>query len=116
MGHVAQIEDGNWNERCQVKMAPTAEDVDQPSPSVLCQMPVVAAGHYSPLLKYQSPGSDNTHRCCLSQVFSQGQCSSSGLGRGVGWRLGIKDWPSGKVQGWACGYRAEPGAEVQAEG
>eukprot|EP00670_Eutreptiella_braarudii_P003578 CAMPEP_0174300218 /NCGR_PEP_ID=MMETSP0809-20121228/58339_1 /TAXON_ID=73025 ORGANISM="Eutreptiella gymnastica-like, Strain CCMP1594" /NCGR_SAMPLE_ID=MMETSP0809 /ASSEMBLY_ACC=CAM_ASM_000658 /LENGTH=719 /DNA_ID=CAMNT_0015405765 /DNA_START=78 /DNA_END=2237 /DNA_ORIENTATION=+ len=123
VGHVAQIEDGNWNERCQVKMAPTAEDVDQPSPSVLCQMPVVAAGHYSPLLKYQSPGSDNTHSNgewmtkdwspLLSKAAHKGEAEKAGAGGQTvpgspwGWHYGAGGSPA---------YQVAYGEEIETEG
>lgn len=79
---------------------------------VLCQMPVVAAGHYSPLLKYQSPGEaahtegewmtkDWSH--LLSANTLQGKPEAHVAGGGAikgsawGWNYGMGSGPAYQV-------------------
>uniref|UniRef100_A0A7S1IRE1 Lycopene cyclase n=1 Tax=Eutreptiella gymnastica TaxID=73025 RepID=A0A7S1IRE1_9EUGL len=51
--HVDNIKGDVWGDMCNINLKGDEEGI------VKCQMPVVAAGHYSPLVKYQSPGSQH---------------------------------------------------------
>lgn len=49
--HVSRIEGDDWDAASKIHAMSGGDPV-------LCQMPIVAAGHYSPLLKYQPPSRD----------------------------------------------------------